>query len=130
MIYKVYTGVDYLYQQYKKENEEKCIATTYKLNDAIKYYDECIAKCKEMVKDEQYQYARLYCYILEVNNKKRLFGYKDGKRIDNGADCRTLYQENIAAHPEIHFMFKIGNGKRTPKWLNEEVESNDTQLAK
>lgn len=119
MIYKVYKGVDYLYQQYGQNFTEKCIASTKELNDAINYYNECIKKFKDIANDKQYEYARLYCYILEVNEKKRLYGYIDGNKIDNGPDSKTLYQESVAAHPDLHFMVKIENGKRTPKWLYE-----------
>jgi len=101
MIYQVYMGSDVINSSVPPENK---IGQFNSYDEALKQYRKCQKRCKEMCEEECYKYNRNYCYMIEINPNKKLYGYIKGMKIDNGYDSRTVMWNSYSAYPSIHNM--------------------------
>ena len=101
MIYQIYMGSDTAGLQVQSAN---FIGEYTKFDDAYNVYKNCKDKCKKASSSKSYEYNRNYCYMIEINIDKRLYGYKNSEKIDNGCVSLTIMSYNYSNHPELHNM--------------------------
>lgn len=96
------------------------------LESALQIYEEVKQEARTKSKEPKHLKSRMFCYMIEVDPEDRLYGYKDGKVIDNGCNSRTIYANNYTMKPGAHpYMVNIDNGRH----LNyREIYLNDLHL--
>lgn len=112
MIYEIYMGID---NKVKNIIDEKKFGVTESFKKAMDYYNLAKEKCEKLYNDPKYYDHRLYCYMVRIDTDKKLYGYINGKQINNGYFSETYYYNNYFHNYEYYQDFTIENGKRYPE---------------
>lgn len=80
---------------------------------ALECYKEVQLECLKASKEGTNADNRCYCYMVEVNLNKKIFGEKeDGEIVDCGYFSQTIYEHSYTQRPRKHtYMVNIEDGK-------------------
>ena len=112
MIYEIYLGVD---NKVKNTFDEKKMASTQSYKKAMSCYELAKKQCEKLYNNPVNKENRIYCYMIRINTERKLYGYKNGKKIDNGCFSETFYANNYFHNHEYYQDFIIEEGRRYPE---------------